>query len=481
MKRMLAAVALVAFLPTAHAQDKSKSEISHDAEFRVRDTFFQNSTGSSKVSPGDLNGIEQRFKLGLGFKANEKLSATLTLINQATWGQMNGETVGLQSNPQAGGLAATEDNFMSVNQAFMNLQATDDVTVKIGRMNFGFGDGTVMAVNDWDATPDSFDGATVTYEMDAGRLTGFGFKHRELTSTAWVGAGPVGNSASGDPEQNSYGLVFDLKTMPDWLKSLNVHLIKNNSDALAAAAPSAPTVQDINMGKDEMLYGLTAGFGFNIINVTADYNVESGKATWIDSAGATYGQKTSFDVEANMMQLKVDADLSNFMGSHAFAVYHVDSGDSEAQSATNKKFKTYDGYFHDSHGANGMMDMIGWGNLTYMGLGYTIKPQDPCTFGIAYYKFTRTEKDTATKAAAATNAGANGGNLGNSDGLKDDIGSEIDVWAEHKYENGLSVMAMVGQFMPGAYLTSPVATAANGGVKHSDTTTEILIQGKATF
>src|SRR5688572_18578924 len=72
MRRLLAVAVLVAFMPTANAQDKGKSDFTHNAEFRVRDTFENNQSGSKDIKPTHHNGIEQRFKFGLGFKASEK-------------------------------------------------------------------------------------------------------------------------------------------------------------------------------------------------------------------------------------------------------------------------------------------------------------------------------------------------------------------------------------------------------------------------
>ena len=103
-----------------------------------------------------------------------------------------------------------EENFLSVNEAFGTWMVSDDFNVKFGRMNFSFGDGSVMAVNDWQQQPDSFEGVLLNYEAEFGRFRLFGYKYNdELTSRAAAHAG-----LTGDPQQDAYGLVFDLKTMP---------------------------------------------------------------------------------------------------------------------------------------------------------------------------------------------------------------------------------------------------------------------------
>ena len=148
MRRILAAAALVAFMPTAHAQDKGKSDFTHNAEFRVRDTYMQNESGKSSVKPAQGNMIEQRFKLGLNFKANEKFSAHATLIQASDWGQngTNAYSVGDNSNVNGG----HEENVMTVQEAYGTWAMSDDFNAKMGRIAYGFGNGAVMSSNDWD-------------------------------------------------------------------------------------------------------------------------------------------------------------------------------------------------------------------------------------------------------------------------------------------------------------------------------------------
>ena len=135
MKRVLAAAVLVAC--TAHAQDKGKADFSANGEFRVRDTFEQNESGQKNTQPAHHNGIEQRFKMGVKFKANEKFSAAASLINGTTWGQPKTDgTVGVRS--------AGDDTVLLVNEAYGTWMMSEDLHFKVGRQNFTFGDGSVM-------------------------------------------------------------------------------------------------------------------------------------------------------------------------------------------------------------------------------------------------------------------------------------------------------------------------------------------------
>ena len=42
------------------------------------------------------------------------------------------------------------------------------------------------------------------------------FKYRDFYDTVTAGSGNT--STTSDPQHDAYGLIFDLKTMPEWLK-----------------------------------------------------------------------------------------------------------------------------------------------------------------------------------------------------------------------------------------------------------------------
>lgn len=459
MRRVLAAAVLMAFVPTGHAQDQGKADFSHNAEYRARYLLQQNPTGNEKDA-STYSGIDQRFKLGTMFRASEKFGAGLTFMHNATWGHTTTtETVG----DTAGG--ATTENYVSVNEAFATWMASEEVNLKIGRQNFQIGDGSVMAINDWEATPYAFEGVSGTYDLDFGRFTAFGFKYKELTDG---GNHPsAGSSSSADPEMNAYGLVFDMKTMPEWLTGLNVHLIQDTGDAISGAAVSQtgnPMVND-EVGHNVLRYGLNAGFMFQMIDLKAWYNVVTGKYKSIDATGT----KTELDAEQSMYQAELGVNLPELMGSRFHLAYHVDSGDNDT---SDKKAKMYDSYFYELHANAGLMDIFKWGNLSYTQIGWTGKPADATSVGLAYTMFTKTEKGSTTKTASGVGQGGYG--LGSGSNDKDDLGKEIDVWATHTYDGGLATTLRVGHFTPGdAY--------DNTTIDKKDNYTQVMLEGRFSF
>jgi prepilin-type processing-associated H-X9-DG protein len=456
MRRVLAVAALVAFLPTAHAQDKGKSDFTHNAEIRIRDTFEQNESGNSNVQPSHHNTIAQRFKLGLGFKASEKLFANATLLQAANWGQSSGEPIGDRGTVTGGPTNnGDEPNFMSVNEAYAGWMMSDDFTAKFGRMNFAFGDGSVMSVNDWQPQPYSFDGVTLKYEAAFGRFTGFAFKYRDLTGST---------TATSDPQHDAYGLVFDLKNMPEVLKMANAYVIQDVADGVYGGGTTATVAGLQNM--NALRWGLLAGLSFGAFDVKAAYNQVGGKNTAIAAGGAT----TEKTINQNMMAAQVAFNMPNLMASKFWINYHRDSGTSRSDAATHDN--TYDPYFYDKHDGSGPMEIVAWGNLTDISAGWNLKPMDTTDVGISYHMFSRTNTDSGIM------YGTFGGNLAQPNTTDSATGSEIDVWGEHSYGSGLSTLARVGYFMPGAALKN---SAAPGSRSMSDSIMQVQVQGKMTF
>ena len=129
MRRIIALAVLVAFMPTANAQDKAKAEFSHDGEYRLRYWWTQN-PGANEDTQRTDSSVDSRFKLGTTFKASEKMSAHLTLLHNAEFGQNDASDIGDTS-----GDTATNDqseNMLTVNQAYANWMFSDDMSFRVG-------------------------------------------------------------------------------------------------------------------------------------------------------------------------------------------------------------------------------------------------------------------------------------------------------------------------------------------------------------
>ena len=100
---------------------------------------------------------------------------------------------------------------------------------------------------------------------------------------------------------------------------------------------------------------------------------------------------------------------------------------------------------------------------------------DSTSVGLAYHMFSKSNSDDQVYAGVYGKALFPAGTNSTSSSA---IGNEADLWAEHKYEGGLSMMANLGMFMPGATLkdSTPVT-----GPNKSSTVTQLTVAGKLTF
>ncbi len=451
MRRLLALAVLVSLMPTSNAETKNKADFSHNAEYRARYWWTQN-PGGDENTLGTNSNFDHRFKLGTSFRASEKFSANFTLLHNATWGESAG--VGA-----AGGTAGNDaENVVVVNEVYGNWMVSEDLSFRFGRQNFQIGDGSVMGVNDWEPNPYFFEGVAASYEMELGKFQPFAFKFRDYTT--------LQNSANKDAEQNAYGLSFDLKTMPEWMKTLNLHVIQVNGDAIRSADVGSD-VQGLQ-GQDNLRYGLMAGFVYSMFDAKFWYAGHTGKNKHI----AADGTKTEYDASGMMIQAEAGVNVENFMRSRFFVQYHQDSGD---ENINGNKHETYDSFFYEKHANAGLMDLFGWGNLTYITAGWTGKATDKTDVGLTYSMFSRTESGTNAASAKAGTAGValfNGVTPASDDSK---LGDEIDLWAEHHYDGGLSAVARLGYFSPGDYFKNATAGA------RSDNITQVMLEAKMTF
>lgn len=428
MRRTLAAIALLAFLPTANAQDKAKGEFTYAGEFRLRDNWMINGGGNKGTTGND---VMSRFKLDLGFKPSDRLSANMTLIHAANFGR--DRATNMPNNSETNHASSTHADTLTVNQVYATWQTSDDFNLKAGRMNYQIGDGTLIGYNDWQQIPYAFEGVLGNYEAQFGRFQVFAFKYVDHASF---------NGSAADPEQNAYGVNFDLKTMPEILKSVNAHVIKDAGDVLDTTNTGSKITT--TQGKDYLRYGLSAAIAFNMVDVKAWYEGYSGKNKYFSAE--------SHDAKGSMMQAEVGLNFPNFMQSRLFVKYHQDSGDSDT---TDKTDKTYDAYFYEQHGAAGQMDLFDWGNLTFIQAGWTGKPLDTTEVGLSYWMLSRTNSGSNTTNSSSVQLGRNTEKFSAAGDLsKSKLGDEIDLWASHKYDNGLVTLIRLSYFKPGEVFTS---------------------------
>ncbi len=436
MKRLVILAGVLAVSTAAQAQD---AEFKHSGEFRLR--YYNDMTPSgNKDIPENTSDIEARMKLGLTMQKGQAAKAHVTLIHGTLLGTERGKNTpdGL-TNPNAYA-AFTKDNSLMVNEAYGWAAFSEKMFIKAGRFNIDFGGGEFISSDDHKLIPITHEGLALGYDLDFAKALVALVKDKELTAQAGMDS---------DPEQHRFMVGIDLKNLPEFLNTASLSF--SNFNRSENAAPSA----------NLQVYGLTLGGEA----AGLDYRAVLGMQSGIAAKTAAIEVKN----DAMMMDFRVGFSMPETMGLKVWANYHSDSGDDDAADSKNSR---YNGLYYNSHKFAGLMDIFGWGNLTYWAVGADIAPAEDMTVGLGLYGFSKTkEKDNTIN---GTNNDRFAGLRGGMANDKADLGMELDVYAQKKYANGLIIDAMVGAFMPGAAFKDATP-------KREATIIQAMLTGTLTF
>jgi hypothetical protein len=310
---------------------------------------------------------------------------------------------------------------------------SDELMARAGRGSFTMADGSVVSSNDWEQIQKAFDGGMLTYDHEMARVSLFGVRGAN---------GTAGKNSYG----NFFGLSADFKSLPEWLKMANVHyvMVKRDADTYNVNGTASALNQE-----NAARYGVTLAGDTHNVDYRATYAMYTGEFT----TGTT-----DQDIDANMYDVEVGYSMPDMMNFRVSVGYHSDSGQDSSSDSTR-----YTGFHYDTHNNAGLMDVVGWGNLTYTRVGFTLTPAEQVTVGANYYMFTATEKgDTVEGTDGVTTVAAST--------TEDDVGDEIDVWATKHYTNNFAITARYGQFAPGDKIGS-----------NADDRSQVYLEGSLTF
>ena len=485
MKRnlMRAAAAVSAVICAQGAFAADDVEFKTGGQFRARYENWMTPSASSTNTQSNSD-IKSRVKLNITARKGERLQMMVSLLHGAQFGG-----IARESNVDSAQAAdpTTNQNAVHVSRAWGWWKATDNLSLKVGRMGIEIADGSVFSENDWEQSPTFHEGLMAAYDMDFSKISLYLLKNSELNvGTAPVGPGATNGAPNWDPEMNMYMLSFDLKNLPEALKMANSHAIAITRDETTVPLGATPLATSQNAfgngsgslpgaGLTEQRVGLTlGGESANIMyKLSGEYVFGAGHYK-NGNAGQTVGQ--DFTISQNMIDALLGYHLADVMGLKVSFVYHRDSGSNNLYNGTagDRSFNTYDPLFYDLHNYSGMMDIVRWGNLTAYGVTASIMPMDDLEAGIGYNIFQRTENGAQ---AANTTFGANYASL-QGRASEANIGSELDVYANKAYEGNFKIGAHAGLFMPDNYLKN--ATGKYAGTQ-DQMIAQFMLHGTMSF
>ncbi len=452
MKKLIALLAVFGFVSYAHAGDGT--EFSQSGDFRVQ---YQHDVDTNYDGTASSESIHQRMRWGANWRAGEKLSAHLKMVDNANWGENPDQVPAGRTSAPVTNTSGATTNVATVQEAYGVWQASDSVTIKAGRSSLTLGDGRWISANDYENVNNAIDGVIVKWDQEMFRVVVAGARAAQAST--------VGTVTTGNNVARLWGADVAWKTAPDFLKTVSAHyaLVRTDEgDYGPAAANPFPKEESVR-------YGVNVAGDKMGVDYRANYEMYTGKRT------STAVAPTTQDVAASMMDAEVGYSMPSLMGLRAHVLYHTDSGSKVAT-----KDETYQGFYYDRHENGGLMGLFSWGNLTYTSLGVSANPRDDISVAVNYYMYGKTENADnnytgAGKAVVngytnATTQFANGSNGASTDKA---LGNELDVVVTKKYTNNFNINAHYSTFSPGAVLKT------NTG--HSETASQIYLASTLTF
>lgn len=411
MKRLVLLAGALAVTTAAHAADET--DMKANGEFRVR--YFNDMTPSGiKDTPANKSDIEGRMKLGFTLKKGEKFSAHMTMLHGTKFGDEKALGGGAANYS-----AHNANNGLIVNQAYGWWKAGESYSLKAGRFNVELGGGEFFSADAWNLVPTTHEGFLGVFDTDFASIA---------AALVKVSEAGTATSADSDPEAHNIIVSADIKNMPEAVKTANVTLVQMSKSETSTPASGAMNAQHI---------GVTLGGDMSNVFWKAVAAFQTG----VQSKTAAAETKLA----GNMFDVTVGYGMPETMGLKMWANYHMDSGD---DSTTDQNNNDYQALFYDSHKYAGLMDIFGWGNLTYWNLGASMAAADDLEVGLALYGFSKSKENGATLNASGNDRFA--AFRGGAAAAKADLGMELDVWASQKYASNFSIDANLGMFMPGA-------------------------------
>ncbi len=466
--KILALLAAIFINQFAEAKD---AEFFYDGSLRTRyeNTYFQNGRLRDTTTNQEENeqGFTGRTQFGINMRKGETIKARITLQHSFMWGSdVNDPAVAPGSAydsstrmPQGTYDSKTyqpdgihdSQNALLVNETWLWWKLNDSMSLRFGRGQLTLGDGKVMSSNDYQNVPYALDGAIMGWSSASSHTDFFAMKMAE-----YVQRGAIKK----DAEMNLYGFSFNLTQLPDILSMLHVHILQINKDLLDSGNNGTADQTAYEDGLNYGRYGIAIGGG-----KTLDYHF-----SYAAHSGVIQRLGAATDIEwiGSMFDLEFGYKMKSFFNSRLFVLYHRDSGNSD--SSTSKSGR-YDSFLYDIHDNAGAMDLFSFGNLSFLKAGVHFDAMEDLKVMIDGYLFGRTET------ADVVISGPNGSQLltGQRGSLSTDakIGTEIDIAAEHNYENGLNMYIRYSQFIPDVYLSE------SGGP--NTTISQFMLQGKIQF
>ena len=293
--------------------------------------------------------MNMRTKVSSSFRPSEAFEGNLTLYNHFR--------------------PSTNADFMFL--GYGDWMISDELMLRAGRTTYQIAKGEVIGVNDYEDFPVAMDGLFLTHSSES-----LG------ADVALVRQYSQPNTAAAVAPQSSLLVVsVDARSFPEWVKTLNLHLISDTSDFNKSRA------------------GLTLAGGAS----NAGYKLTAATSSLTDVANAAV-ENSLVDAKLSYTFDWSDSKLKLYLG------YHMDGA-------------SYDSFLYNKHNYAGLLDAAKWGNgLSYGSAGAAYMMDADSKLGLSALYF------TADKAADSIKKG----------------NVEIDLYYKQSFDSEVSLLVWAG-------------------------------------
>lgn len=420
---------LVFMLNVQATQAADDTEFKNSGEVRMR--YFNDLNSSGREASDQRADTTARFKFNVAARKGEHLQAYLGVLNNTQFGSQNSldgdySTIhtSVTTAPPSNASTAT-NNLLLVNRAWGLWKANESLSFRIGRFGIAVADGAVFAENDWQPVPTVHEGLEAVVDTDVARIAAYFTKTNELSLPPTNESG----APSSDPERNFYLISGDLKNLPDAIKTANLHLALANRDQTDTSGSQLLQHVGLTLGGD------LSGFIY--------------KATGAYQSGV-YSKTTALEqkLQAYMVDALIGYSNTEVSNIRFTAGFHMDSGNKSGFGATTSEtYERYQPLYYERHDYAGLIDLLGWGNLTYWNADASFYPAEDFEMGARFYMFSQTEDgDPAGPLVGPRHSAVTAGAA-----QEKALGSEVDAYGTKHYDGGFKVAARLSGFFPGAY------------------------------
>lgn len=290
-----------------------------------------------------------------------------------------------------------------------------EATLRAGRQELSYGKQRLISPLDWSNTRRTFDGARLLTKAGAWKADAF--------ATRWVQVQPH-DFNDGDSGRDFYGL-YATRTLTEGRGALDLYALGLERDTAKFGTVSG--------AEDRYTLGTRWG-GACAGGVDADVE-----------GGYQFGEVGAADVAAWFVAVQVGfAPADCPLKSRWFVGYDLASGDDDP---ADDEVGTFNQLFPLGHAYFGGIDVVGRQNISDISAGVSMSPLARTTLRVEGHLFARAEN-----ADALYDAGGNVVRAGDA-GTAHEVGQEVDVVADYKWNLHLNLQAGYSHFFAGDFLS----------------------------